>query len=73
MASNNNNALLKKPVVGAPLNKPLPPKPKQEVNDQIIKTNIKFKVSLSAFSFLFSEFIQYTQVRLNNIAEIEKR
>jgi hypothetical protein len=31
MASNNNNALLKKPVVGAPLNKPLPPKPKQEV------------------------------------------
>jgi len=45
--------------VGAILNKPL--------------SKGKTEVSLSAFSFLFSEFIQYSQVRVNNINELEKR
>ncbi|PRP83039.1 hypothetical protein PROFUN_09894 [Planoprotostelium fungivorum] len=33
----------------------------------------KSEVSLSAFSFLFSEFIQYSLAKVNNITELEKR
>ncbi|OAE35816.1 hypothetical protein AXG93_4225s1190 [Marchantia polymorpha subsp. ruderalis] len=33
----------------------------------------KVEVSLSAFSFLFSELVQYSQTRVDNIAELERR
>ena len=31
------------------------------------------QVSLSAFSFLFSELVQYCQTRVSNIGELERR
>ncbi|CAM6123315.1 unnamed protein product [Calypogeia fissa] len=33
----------------------------------------KTEVSLSAFSFLFSELVQYSQTRVDNITELERR
>ncbi|KAJ7525399.1 hypothetical protein O6H91_17G048800 [Diphasiastrum complanatum] len=33
----------------------------------------KTEVSLNAFSFLFSELVQYNQTRVDNIAELERR
>ncbi|PPR87248.1 hypothetical protein GOBAR_AA33450 [Gossypium barbadense] len=33
----------------------------------------KQEVSLSAFTFLFSELVQYNQTRVDNIAELERR
>ncbi|KAL2609209.1 hypothetical protein R1flu_027782 [Riccia fluitans] len=33
----------------------------------------KNEVSLSAFAFLFSELVQYSQTRVDNIAELERR
>ena len=31
------------------------------------------QVSLSAFSFLFSELVQYCQVKVTNVGELERR
>ena len=31
------------------------------------------QVSLSAFAFLFSELVQYSQTRVSNIGELERR
>ena len=31
------------------------------------------QVSLSAFAFLFSEIVQYSQTRVSNIGELERR
>jgi len=36
-------------------------------------TKSKSEVSLSAFSFLFSELVQYSQGRVNQIQELENR
>jgi hypothetical protein len=33
----------------------------------------KTEVSLSAFAFLFSEVVQYTQNRVTSVADLEKR
>lgn len=33
----------------------------------------KGEVSLSAFAFLFSEIVQYCQVKVSNISELERR
>lgn len=34
---------------------------------------LRVQVSLSAFSFLFSELVQYNQTQVDNIAELERR
>ena len=31
------------------------------------------QVSLSAFAYLFSEMVQYSQTRVNNVAELERK
>ena len=34
---------------------------------------LNVQVSLSAFAFLFSEIVQYSQTRVSNIGELERR
>jgi hypothetical protein len=52
---------------------PKPPGVRPNIYDRpLIKTRTA-EVSASAFAFLFSEMVQYTQKRVNGIADLERR
>ncbi|GJP38049.1 hypothetical protein CLOM_g22482 [Closterium sp. NIES-68] len=48
------------------------PKQLQNIVDRPLSRG-KSEVSLSALAFLFSEMVQYSQTRVNNIAELERK
>ncbi|EIW86357.1 transporter particle subunit trs31 [Coniophora puteana RWD-64-598 SS2] len=50
-----------------------PSQPRQSIYDRPINKTRTAEVSLSAFSFLFSEMIQYTQKRVSGINDLERR
>mmetsp|Transcript_6631 Transcript_6631/g.19116 ORF Transcript_6631/g.19116 Transcript_6631/m.19116 type:complete len:197 (+) Transcript_6631:324-914(+) len=43
------------------------------VNRPLLAPKGKSEVSLASFAFLFSEFVQYSQSRVSNIGELERR
>ena len=43
------------------------------IYDRILNKTRTAEVSLSAYAFLFSEIVQYTQKRVNGIGELERR
>ncbi|KAH9836611.1 TRAPP complex subunit trs31 [Rhodofomes roseus] len=55
----------------APASKPAPPR--QTIYDRPLNKTRAAEVSASAFAFLFSEMVQYTQKRVNGINDLERR
>jgi trafficking protein particle complex subunit 5 len=52
---------------------PKPPGARSNIYDRPLNRTRTTEVSASAFAFLFSEVVQYTQKRVNGIADLERR
>lgn len=52
---------------------PKPAGTRPNIYDRPINRSLKSEVSSSAFAFLFSEVVQYTQKRVSGIADLERR
>ncbi|KIK04317.1 hypothetical protein K443DRAFT_648742 [Laccaria amethystina LaAM-08-1] len=70
-ASSTRFSLPSAPSIQATLNKAAPNRP--NIYDRNLNKTRGTEVSASAFAFLFSEVVQYTQKRVNGINDLERR
>ncbi|GJJ13951.1 hypothetical protein Clacol_008208 [Clathrus columnatus] len=71
-ASTSTRFSLPAPSLAASFNTQSKSGPRSSIYDRPLNKTRTLEISLSAFSFLFSEIIQYTQKRVNGIEDLER-
>ena len=61
------------PSINTALATPKPTGARPNIYDRNLNKTLKAEVSASAFAFLFSEMVQYTQKRVSGINDLERR